>query len=493
MTPSDAPPWAVCTIVVPLALSIAAFVAGRRLRTLLGVAGALASAWASAGLARQVFQQGSLRYAVGGWPVPLGIQLRADGLSALMLLLTAAVGLATIFYAVAYFSPPHSRRKSGAEASGDTLFWPLSLLLWASLAAMFLSADVFNLYVALELMTMVSVALVAMEGSGTALRAALRYLVLAMLGSLAYLLGVALLYSAYAVLDLDGLARVLQPGPVGWAAAALMTVGLMVKSALFPLHVWLPPAHAAAPSPVSALLSALVVKAPFYLLLRLWFEPFAGVLSHEAGHVLGALGAAAIVWGALRAFFVPRLKQMIAYSTVSQIGYLFLLFPLALTPARTLALTGAVCFALAHGLAKAALFLVAGTVLRCEGHDRIRELHGLGARMPATLTAYVLASISLVGLPPAGAFAGKWMLLSAGIQAGQWWYAAVILAGGPLAAAYLLRLVYYALALAPQADAPAPGARWLLDLPALAIALAAAGVSFAAGPLLRYFEAGGMR
>ena len=165
--------------------------------------------------------------------------------------------------------------------------------------------------------------------SATALTAALRYLFVSLSASLFYLLGVGLVYGQCATVDLPSLAAQAQPGPTLWVALALMTGGLIAKAALFPMHFWLPPAHANAPAPVSALLSALVVKGSFYILLRLWFEAFPALLTPAVAQLFGLLGAAAILWGSVNALFQTRLKLLIAYSTVAQLGYLFLLFPLA--------------------------------------------------------------------------------------------------------------------------------------------------------------------
>ncbi len=169
------------------------------------------------------------------------------------------------------------------------------LSLWAALNALFLTDDIFNLYVTLELMGLAAVALVALETHAVA--AATRYLLVGLLGSMFYLLGVGLVYALHGTVDMKMLATTMQAEPAAWMAMALMTAGLLLKTALFPLHFWLPPAHANAPAPVSAVLSALVVKAAFYALLRLWLGPFEPLAPVLAGQLLGILGAAAIIWG----------------------------------------------------------------------------------------------------------------------------------------------------------------------------------------------------
>jgi multicomponent Na+:H+ antiporter subunit D len=207
-------------------------------------------------------------------------------------------------------------------------FLPLMLLLWAALNVVFLSRDLFNLYVGIELLSIAAVALVAIDGKAQAMAAALRYMIFALAGSLLYLTGVVLVYAAHGTLDIDLLAGRTAAAPDG-LALALMTAGLMAKTALFPFHVWLPPAHAGAPAPASALLSGLVPKASFVILLRLWFDAMPDRASDGALTLIALLGTAAVVWGSLCALAQTRLKLIVAYSTVAQIGYLFLVFPLA--------------------------------------------------------------------------------------------------------------------------------------------------------------------
>ena len=287
--------------------------------------------------------------------------------------------------------------------------------------------------------------LVALAGKRAALTAALRYLFVSLSASLFYLLGVGLVYGQCATVDLASLAAKAQPGPTLWVALALMTGGLIAKAALFPMHFWLPPAHANAPAPVSALLSALVVKGSFYILLRLWFEAFPALLTPAVAQLFGLLGAAAILWGSVNALFQTRLKLLIAYSTVAQLGYLFLLFPLATsTEGGFTAWSGGLIFLGAHACAKTAMFLTAGNILHAAGHDRIKDLDGITHVLPVSVFAFGLAGMSLIGLPPSSGFAGKWLLLNAALAQGQWWWVAVMLVGSLLAAAYVVRVLAHA-------------------------------------------------
>ena len=200
----------------------------------------------------------ALQYSVGGWGPPLGVAFRADGLSAAMLV-TAAL----LMCGIGLFARGQFPRSQEAETRAALVFWTLLLAVWGALNAVFIGSDLFNLSVALELLTFAAVPLVSLDGRADTLTAALRYLLFALFGSLLYLLGAVVLYGAYGTLDIVLLSGRIRAEPAAWAAISLMTSGLLAKAALYPFHLWLPPAHAGAPAPASAVLSGLVVKAPF--------------------------------------------------------------------------------------------------------------------------------------------------------------------------------------------------------------------------------------
>jgi len=387
-----------------------------------------------------------LQYFVGNWDPPLGVAFRADGLSAVMIVTAALLICGIGLFARTQFPTPR-----GVEARASLAFWTLLLAIWGALNAIFISGDLFNLYVALELLTFAAVPLVSLDGRAETLAAALRYLVFALFGSILYLLGAVLLYGAYGTLDIVLLSDRVHAEPVAWAAISLMTAGLLAKAALYPFHLWLPPAHAGAPAPASALLSGLVVKAPFFLVVRLWFDVMPRLSDRDAAQVLGILGAAAILFGSVVALRQARLKLLIAYSTVAQIGYLFLMFPLAIKPEMgrwwsTTAWTGGMLQAISHAFAKAAMFMAAGLIAEALGHDRVAGLSGIGRALPITVFAFGLGGLSLMGLPPSGGFVAKAMLLTAAVAEGQWWWAVVILTGGLLAGGYVFLVLARSLA-----------------------------------------------
>lgn len=472
MNPTDpAAIWAVLLIVSPLAAAIIAFLAPR-IAPRLAFVNAVFMVVAALALLNAVSDRAAT-YALGDWGAPLGIDLYADPLTGVMLLVTSLVILAVTSYAPDYLA------RTGTSAS----FWPLTFFLHAALNGLYLSADVFNLYVALELLSLSAVALVALGDKTAAIAAALRYLLASLVASLSYLLGVALLYHTYGALDLSVLADAGRDGATPWAALGLITAGLAIKGALFPMHFWLSRAHSEAPAPVGALLSGLVVKAPFYVLLRLWFGPFQNA-PQAVGVLFGLLGAAAIVWGSLQALRQERLKLLVAYSTVAQIGYLFLFFPLART---TRALDAVTVFIFAHALAKAAMFLAAGNILFCLGHDRIRELDHIARRLPLSLAAFGIAGVCIMGLPPSGSFIAKWLLIEAAFESGAWGWAVVIVAGSLLSAAYVFRVVGHAFTPEPGFEGGVPIATSMAWVPFL-LSLLALSLGLIAAPLLGIIE-----
>jgi len=453
-------------VVAPLAFMVASLLAGCRQQWLLLLVAVPVMAWLSVWL---LILPGGSAHPVGGWELPLGVVLRADGLAQLLVPAATVAASVTGLYALHEFAPG----ADGRDARTGT-FWPLFYLMWSATNAAFLTTDLFNLYVTLE---MASLAAVAMAAMGS-VRAALRYLMVALLGSVFYLLGVALIFSRYGTVDVTLLAGLAQPDFATALALTLMTGGLLVKAALFPLHGWLPPAHAAAPAPASALLSGLAVKIGFVIIVRLWFEGLAPVATPAGLNLLGGVGAIAILFGSFQAIRQENLKPLVAYSTVAQIGYLFLAFPLiaGATDPRG-AWAGMSVQAVAHMIAKASMFLAAGLMLAAVRGGRIADLAGLARAMPLTVTAFGLAAVSLMGLPPSGGFAAKFLLVDAALRQGAALYAAVMLIGGLLAAVYLFKPLAVAFAgdTTPEVASKAP----LRTAAPLVLALTAIAMGFA--------------
>jgi multicomponent Na+:H+ antiporter subunit D len=447
--------WSTLAVMGPLVAALLSLGGGRRsIRLGLGLGSATALT-SSLGLYLTVMDQGVVRHALGGWGRPLGIELHLDGLATLMVAMTAVVGSAVSLYAVSYFGDAADPRVRQSPAGrGARFFAPLWLFLWSSLNGVFLSGDLFNLYVMLEILGLAAAAIVTLAVTGKATQAGMRYLLISLTGSMLFLLGVALLYLGYGTLSLEELASMEPSGPLAAWALAAMTAGLAAKTALFPLHAWLPPAHAGAPAPGSALLSALVVKASFYIIIRLWFYVYGlgvpGAETERALLIMGLLGAGAILWGSILALRQVSLKRLIAYSTVAQLGYLFVMFPLlpelgAPEIWNANAWNGGMVHALSHALAKAAMFLAAGSMSYAVSDDAIDSISGVAHRLPMSFLAFGLGGLSLAGIPPSGGFAAKWLLLTAALESGQWFWAGLIAVGGLLTLAYVLMVARFAL------------------------------------------------
>lgn len=471
----SAPAWLLTLpVALPLACGVLVLLLPSRWLPRLGVAGACACAGSVAPLLRRVLSDGPLSQTLGGWEAPLGIVLHLDGLAALFLLFAAITGLGISLYTAHYFPPA---RKGDRPRS--SLFWPLWFVTWGGLHSLFLTRDLFNIYVTLELVSIAGVGLILIAGTPGATRAALQYQMQTLIAGLVYLLGVGLMYNAAGTLDLHLLGEETDPTAMKSLGLALMTSGLLIKAALFPMHFWLPRAHADAPAPVSAVLSGLVVTVAFVVLTRIWFSGLHRLASAEFSAFIGLLGAAGILWGGLLALRQQRLKRILAYSTVSQVGYLFLVFALSLNegPTERWVWTGAVYLAISHGLSKAAAFLAAGYLQKTEGSDRLLTLRGAAHRQPGAVLVLAVASVNLMGLPPSTGFIGKWMLLRAALHNGQWILAGVMLGGGLLAAAYLFRV--FECLLQPPGDRPVPANAWSgppprrrMLVPAMLLALA---------------------
>jgi len=418
-----------------------------------------------------------------------GVGLRADGMALLFCTLTLLIGVAATVHVRQYFLlDPGTRHR----------IWPLLWTLLGGLHLIWLARDFLLIYLGMEIVALCVVTLIALDGSADALRAALGYLQAVLLGTLAVLLGTGMLVLATGSFSVVLAGEAGGSRPLVTAATVLIVGGLTYRAALFPLHTWLPPAHGNGYAPVSAVLSALVTKASFYILARFWLDNTdAG--NYAVANFLGVLGAFAVVWGGWMALRQTQLKMLVAYSSVNQVGYLFLLFPLIagaatapdnLEEVTRLARDGALLQVISHAFAKAALFMAAGNLVLMTGSGLITRLGGISRQMPLALISFGLAGVSIMGLPPSGGFLAKWYLMQASLLAGQWWWAGVLLVGGLLSAAYLFRIFRISFLENPREDekkyhlaehAAAPGRQALsLNIAPLLLALMAAGLGLAA-------------
>ncbi|MFU8897440.1 MAG: complex I subunit 5 family protein [Roseinatronobacter sp.] len=468
----------ILAIFLPLFGAIAAFIAPRAAGSI-GLATLAATTGAVVMLARDVWAGGAVMLPLGGWGAPLGIDLRADGLSVAMLALTSAVGFLVSIAALDSLKDAARQRQ---------YFWPLWLLLLTGMNGVYLSTDLFNLYVMIEVIALAAVGLTVLNGTRDALRAGLEYMYASILGALLFLMGVGFVYLHLGRLDFAGLEGAAMSGAL-IAAVALMFVGLALKTALFPLHFWLPAAHANATAPASALLSGLVVKAALYIVLRLaQYMPFP---SETLLTLVGLMGAGAVIWGGIQALRAERLKLLVAWSTVAQIGLIFVAFARAGEMGLTESWKAAALLILAHGVAKAAMFLAAGRIKDEIGHDVIRDLDCAPIRPTLAQFTFALAAISLIGLPPSLGFIGKWSLMEGAMAAGYWHWVAVTMAGTLLSVAYFSRVLTAFLRFDRVRAPVGEHQGWALaDAAPLTLALAAIGLGLMAAPLLSFIEIG---
>lgn len=407
------------------------------------LAGVGVTAFFSWSLIGKVSSGKALTYNLSGWRPPWGIQIRIDTVGLMMACLITGVGALLIVYSWRYVT--HDIKPERVP-----YYYTLLLLLITSMLGFSITGDLFNFFVFMEIFSITSYALVAIAEERRAIRAALKYLLMGATSSLLVLFAIAFLYSVTGSLNMVDISRQLaklSPGfvPVAAVALILFMVGFSVKSALFPLHEWLPDAHSIAPSPISAILSALVIKMGVLGILRILFVVYGSAFALEStswSRVAGVLSwtaAIAIVAGSLMAIIQRDLKVMIAYSSIAHVGYIVL----GICMLSSRGMTGGLFNILAHAMGKACFFLVAGSFIYKHGIRRIQDLRGIGRTMPVTSGAFALASLSIVGLPPSAGFIAKWYILWGCITRGNYFFVVMVLLGSLLSAIYCFRVVYY--------------------------------------------------
>jgi len=391
---------------------------------------------------------GVISYAIGNWPPPWGIEYRVDALNAFVLVLVSLIASVVL---------PYARTSIAAEVPADRhyLLYSMFVLCLCGLLGMAITGDVFNIFVFLEISSLSGYVLIGLGRDRRALHSAFQYLIMGTIGATFYIIGVGLLYLMTGTLNLADmtvrLAAVEETRPVR-AALAFITVGLSLKIALFPLHVWLPGAYAGAPSAVVAFMAGTATKVSVYVMLRFVFGIFGVRLVLPDLHLLDMLmifSAAAMITASLTALFQKDLKRLLAYSSVAQIGYI----TLGLSLANNDGVTASVAHLFNHGITKAALFMLVGGIVLRVGTCQVDALAGLARRMPVTCFGIVIAGLSLVGVPGTAGFITKWHLVLAALQDGQWWVVAVVGASSLLAAAYVWRFVEVAYMQPAPADA----------------------------------------
>ncbi|MFU8796447.1 MAG: complex I subunit 5 family protein [Dehalococcoidia bacterium] len=449
----------------------------------------------SALLVPQVRASRYLSYHLGSWEPPFGIELRIDFLGALMMVLISAICLIVAVYSRKYIAPDSPKDgktfffyAEEMQEEKRPVYYSLLLVICASMLGFVATGDVFNMFVFFELMAICSYALVAIPGTRLPIRAAIKYMLMAVPAAMLVLLGIGLLYSVTGTLNMADLSERLSTSgydQVVTISYVLLLVGFAVKAAIFPLHVWLPDAHSKAPSPVSALLSGLIVKMGIVGMIRVTYSVYDSYFPSPLGwatSVLAWTAGVAIIYGAIMAIRQSDLKLMIAYSTIMNLGYITLGFGLA----DVTALVGGVYHIMGHGVAKVCFFLCAGSIISRSGYQKIEDLKGAYRKMPLTCAAFALASLSIVGIPPTAGFVAKWYLVSGSLNTGHALLGAVVIAGSVMAAIYCFRVVYYMFFLPPsdeawqdvsgEASPSMVGATLLLAVASLALGIASSWI-----------------
>lgn len=385
-----------------------------------------------------VLTKSTISYCLGGWKPPWGIEYVVDALNAYVLVILLFLALLCVIY---------SKRSIEHELPHKIVpFYTIYQLLITGLCGITLTGDIFNMYVFIEITALSSYALIASRG-GIALKASFVYLVMGSIGACFFLLGIGFLYSATGSLNMHDLALLLPPlyeNKVVQAAFILFFVGLSIKMALFPLHTWLPNAHAFAPSEISAMLSGIIIKVSTYAFIRVAFSIFTLkfiTIYLPITTIISWIAAIAMLYGSVLAIAQINLKRMLAYSSVSHMGYIML--GVGLSTSTTLGLTPALMHILNHALMKACMFLVAGAFIYKFNLWNITDFRGLGRKMPCTSMAFLLAVLSMIGLPPSVGFVTKFYLIIAAIEARQFIFVAVISLNTLLIVFYFWRVIEY--------------------------------------------------
>ena len=380
---------------------------------------------------------GPVSYFLGDWAPPLGIEYRIDMANAIVLTLVS--GIAAVVFPFAY----ESVRKE-VDHHQTSNFYGALLICFAGLLGVAITGDAFNVFVFLEISSLSTYALIALgaRADRRALTAAFNYLVMGTIGATFFVIGIGLLYQATGTLNIADLAARLsgQDNRVVEAGFAFIVVGIGLKVAMFPMHLWLPNAYAYAPSAVSAFIAATATKVSIYVLIRFMYTVFGfdfAFMQAALTYVLLPLAVLGMFAASIVAIFQEDVKRLLAYSSVGQIGYILL----GLSLGSEEGLSAALVHVVNHGLMKGALFMAVACVVYRLGSHNCGAFDGLARRMPYTAGAFIFSGLSLIGVPLTVGFVSKWYLLVASYEAGYVWAVFFIVASSFLAVIYVGRIV----------------------------------------------------
>lgn len=381
-----------------------------------------------------------INYYASGWNPPWGIEMMVDELGAMMLVLITGC-----FLLIAIYSVKSIPKEIPPSVSG--WYYSCYLLTLSAMMGMVATNDFFNLFVMVEVTGIGACGLVAAKGEKLSTEAALRYLILSSIGATFLLFAIGFIYQITGNLNMSYVAaelvRIKDQYPVIiWVTISFITIGLGLKAAIFPLHIWLPDAHSSAPSSSSAILSGLVVKVYIVSIMRLYFlvfglDVFTGTYMRYLILIMASL---AILMGSFFAFVQINLKRRLAYSTIAQIGYIFLGFGLG----TVWGITAAMLHIIIHAFMKVCLFLSAGAIYYQTGKKKVTQFTGLGYQMPVTMGAFTIASLSMIGIPLFGGFISKYGLALGSLEANNPYFIALIVLSGLLNASYYLPMIWQA-------------------------------------------------
>ena len=392
------------------------------------------SLYASIEVLMQVMDTGTIQYRMAGWAPPMGIEYRIDLLNAIVLLLIISIALINLV--ASYQSIKQEiREKSYA-------FYSIYLLFVTGLIGVTATGDLFNLYVLLEITSLTSYAQIAMGDKDRAPLASLNYVFLGVIGASFYLLGVGYIYIMTGSLNMVDVASLL-PSLHGSSAVLVAFIfcmlGIWIKMALFPLHVWLPNAYTYAPTVVSRILAPLMTKVMVYVMIRLMITVFGFEYLFEKLNLAEAvvwLATIAILAGAIMAMAQKDLKKMLTYIIVCEIGYMVGGAWLG----NELGMTGAILHIINDALMTFALFLAVGNMvykLKSVHFDNLKSLFG---KMPWTMAGFVLGAFSIIGIPPTCGFFSKWYLILGALEKGAYHFAGALIISSLLCAVLFFRI-----------------------------------------------------
>lgn len=386
--------------------------------------------------AKKVFIYGPENYHFGGFEPPYGIEYVLDGLNSIILLIVSFIFLMATIYS------KQSLEKE-IELKRVPLFYCLMNLYFTGILGITITGDIFNLYVFIEITSLSAYTLIAMGSKRESLMASYNYLIIGTIGATFILIGIGYIFMATGSLNMmDIKLRLpsLYHSNMVKTGFAFLTIGLSLKLALFPMHIWLPNAYSYAPSTIGALLAGTGTKVSAYVLIRMLFSVFTVEFDVNVipfNKIFIVMSLIAIIFGSFLALSQRNLKKMLAYSSIGQIGYI----TLGVSLANQTALQGSVIHIFNHSLMKTSLFFIAGGMFYKLGIENIDDLKGISKKLPITMAFFVLSGLSLIGVPFTAGFISKWYIILGAIESKYYYVIPFVLLSSLLSLIYIWRVI----------------------------------------------------